>query len=158
MGNSPLQVNEKGEREASMHTKLNKIVVEVESDPKVEAWEVDLVRDFASRVSVVLTRLESFEEVASSPEESNPPLRDKFNEILTRFLSIPSSIGARMARMTVRTEAIGYFQKIWNLGLESIRKTLEENGEELRIENWGVSMSVGFPMGISGTISVTFEA
>jgi len=136
---------------------VDNVVLESEEDPKVEEWEQVLIKDFASRVSIVLTELEKFEMKGKSISNQNPfnsDFRKWFKQIFSSFIAIPSrlAIGIRLG-----SASIDHFQKIWAIALERIGETIEQEHVKLGIKEWGLSLGVGFPIGVSGTISVTFK-
>jgi len=144
-----------------MSREIIRVAYNYREDPRIRSWERDILEDFAKEMTMVLAEIEELkariEESRASPARVNPDLLRRFKDILHRFLAIPTWIGSRTAAIRVEGKATEYLQKIWISGLRAIENFIENYKEELAVESWGISASVGFPLGLSGTISVTFK-
>lgn len=138
-------------------TDINQIVLESREDPNIEKWEKALIEDFADKVSKVLAEFESLEKEGEYIPDHNPfssDLRKKFTKYFSSFLDIPSGF---VTGLKLGYTSVQIFQNIWAIALNKVGETIESEQQRIGIENWGLSLGVGFPMGVSGTISVTFK-
>lgn len=146
-----------GSVESNILSEINNIVLESRNDPKIETWEEELIRDFGSRVSVIITELDNFDnegETITNPGPFNADYRKKFIQIFSSFVAIPTKFAKGIS---IRSTSIEYLQKVWTKILSRMEKSIEKGHSKIGIENWGISLGISFPMGVSGTISVTFK-
>lgn len=135
---------------------VNNIVLDSRNDPEIYPWEKAIIEDFASRVSLVLTELENLEtEGKSMPQDVfNTDFRSKFNQTFYSFLGIPTTVPTTIKLLPMSIE---HLQKIWILALNRVTETIENQRVKIGIKNWSLTQGVNFPVGVGGTISVTFK-
>jgi len=136
-------------------TSVNNIVLDSRNDPEIYLWEKAIIEDFASRVSLVLTELENFEtEGKSMPQDAlNTDFRSKFNQTFYSFLGIPTTVPT----IKLLPTSVEHLQKIWIIALNRVMETIEKEQVKIGIKDWSLIQGVGFPVGVGGTISVTFK-
>ena len=132
-------------------TAITKVVIDCSRDQDAELWEKSVVREFGSRLGMALAEMESdFEK----HKEENPTVREYFAEALAQIMSIPSlipkgvSVGKRVQECLVN---------LWNIALKALDKFVSEHKDALMIKSWSLGATVGFPIAVAGTFSVTFE-
>lgn len=118
--------------------------------------EFGLVLDFNMQIKNTVNQLEAIEKKieAEGINSPDPAIRDSFKSFLGILHSIVYyPIGGHV--MTVAAKE--GLQKIWNFAILAITSFLERRAEAVGAENWSLAASIGFPMGVSGTVSVTFR-
>ncbi len=134
---------------------VNNIVLDTRNDPEIYPWEKAIIEDFADKVSKVLAEFESFEEEGGSlPQDVlNTDFRSKFNQAFYSFLGIPATVPTiKLLPMSVE-----HLQEIWVIALNRVMETIENEQVKIGIKDWSLTHGVGFPVGVGGTISVTFK-
>jgi len=132
-------------------TDINGAIIECKRNPEIEVWEREIVRDFGSRLQVVLGEMEKdFEE----HKNENPLVRELFVTALALFQSIPSLL-PRGIQFSKATEAS--LMRIWTIGLNFLDSFVKKNKELLTVHSWSLGANVGFPIGVSAMFAVTFK-
>ncbi len=143
-------------------SRIKSIADRVKEDVKEErltAKEAGLISGFSADLEKVLNDFEELEkEITLSTgssdllDPSNSEIRKKFKELLNRFLSLPVSMPGLWEGMGNRK-----LNEVWGYGLEAVTAFLERRARVVGVKSWSVGATVGFPTGVSGTITVNFE-
>ena len=142
-------------------SRIKSITDRVKEDVKEErltAKEAGLISGFSADLEKVLNEFEELEKEitlstsSSDLDPSNLEIRKKFKELLNLFLSLPVSMPGLWEGMGNRK-----LNEIWGYGLEAVTGFLERRARVVGVKSWSVGATVGFPTGVSGTITVNFE-
>lgn len=129
-------------------------VREDEKMARLTPRERGLIEGFADELlSGVFVRLEELEKeiVEKGVGSPDPVFRERFKGIFNVFNTIAANEpGLRQGR------AFGRLNDVWGRGIEAITGFLERQAGTVGVQSWGISASVGFPSGVTGTVSITF--
>lgn len=110
---------------------------------------------FSADLEKVLNEFEELEKEitlgtgSSDLDSSNSEIRKRSKEVLNCFLSLPVSMPGLWEEMGNRK-----LNEVWGYGLEAVTGFLERRARVVGVKSWSVGATVGFPTGISGTITV----
>ena len=127
-----------------------KTVYAASTDPRLSQLERDVVQDFAGELQL---GLHTMEQTYEDHKGENLTVREYFYASLQRILAVP----ARLQSQMVGPHALGFMNKAWEITLQAVERFVEAHKEKLQIDSWSIGATFGFPVGVSGTISVTFK-
>ena len=137
--------------------RLQRMREEVREDEKMARLtprECGLIEGFADELlSGVFVRLEDLEKEIEEKGVGSPDpvFRERFKNIFNIFHTIAvNEPGLRQGR------ALGRLNDVWGLGIEAITGFLERRAGAVGVESWSIGASVGFPSGVTGTVSINF--
>ncbi len=142
---------------STIHEKISQLRTDSNADPKLDKFEKMIIDDFADRVSKVLIEFEALEKEGAAipnPGPFDPEFRKKFCNIFSSFINIPSGF---ITGLRLGFTSVNRLQELWTMALHSIEGIVERQQNRAGIESWGLSLGIGFPLGVSGTLSVTFK-
>ncbi len=131
---------------------INEVIVKSKRDPEVEMWEREEIRNFGSRLQIVLAEMESdFEK----HKGENPTVRELFIDALAQLQAIPSLVpkGIILGKRSVE-----FLLRVWTIAVNFLDAFIKEHKEALQIDSWTIGATTGFPSGVAATIAVTFKS
>ena len=127
-----------------------------EKREQFDLGEYGVVIDFETRIRQIVNELEELEKEIEKKGVSSPDpmFRDSFKSMLERLHSVAFNAIGGGVKTRLAKESL---EAVWNQALLAITSFLERRAKAIGVESWSLAASVGFPMGVSGTVSVNFR-
>lgn len=120
---------------------------------KLDPLEASAIAAFYKTVEQeVLRPLETLENAISTGGPNPPAFSDAFKGLLALFHDLARGGVSVTGRVPVHM-----LNRIWRQGIAAITSFLKRHAADVMVDSWRIGATVGFPLGVSGTVTVNFR-